>query len=286
MSLSKNWWYFHVLLVSFCYQRHATVMAGELEHVSTFVNTDVLTVGAGFRATTGPNSSAPFVDFEVTGLNNDLVLHALLIYHGSPSVVDDAQLSSPNTTVQLDGHILKSEFMAGGDDAGCDDVDPKTSELYLVDVTDVVHAKGDGTYRFLPHLPPPEFNANGASLLVVYDDLDVSNNRDYVLYLGSDSNFDERGWSLTLPNFECPALCPVIMQLHVAGGQEALDDKITVNGASLTLEGEVFSGDSVQPYPVRQVCCYSSCFHLEKIRRLAHPNVSFSFTCSRTSWGT
>jgi hypothetical protein len=61
---------------------------------------------------------------------------------------------------------------------------------------------GNGVYPITNLRSAPEFDPNGASLLVFYDDGNAANNRDVAVFWGNDSNvpntYDALGWSATL----------------------------------------------------------------------------------------
>jgi len=60
-----------------------------------------------------------------------------------------------------------------------------TSSAYVADVTPYV--TGDGTYSLTELVQPSAFGANGASLVVLFDDGNPANNRDLIFYEGDDS---------------------------------------------------------------------------------------------------
>jgi hypothetical protein len=82
---------------------------------------------------------------------------------------------------------------------------PGSSTTYWADVT--AQVTGNGTYA-VANLANggAEMDADGASLIVFYDDSNAANDRDVALFEGNDANYafgypgETDGWQLTLPN--------------------------------------------------------------------------------------
>src|SRR6185295_466461 len=100
----------------------------------------------------------------------------------------------------------------------------RNSQAYRADVTSVVAAKGNGAYALAGMLKQgTNINANGASLLVFYNDANTNNNRDVVLFDGNDSNapnpYDMLGWNVRLAGIQYTNGTAGI-QVHVSDGQD------------------------------------------------------------------
>jgi len=100
------------------------------------------------------------------------------------------------------------------------------SQAFEADVTSLV--TGNGNYSLSGLAGGANEHANGASLVVLYNDGNSSNNRDFVFYTGNDSSHDggafgdPDGWQASLPGINYTS-GSVGATLHVADGQSAGD---------------------------------------------------------------
>ena len=100
------------------------------------------------------------------------------------------------------------------------------SNAYEADVTSLV--SGNGSYSLSGLAVGTNEHADGASLVVLYNDGNSSNNRDFVFYTGNDSSHeggafgDPDGWQASLPGINYTS-GSVGATLHVADGQSAGD---------------------------------------------------------------
>lgn len=123
------------------------------------------------------------------------------------------------------------------------------SQAYRADVTSLVRAERNGTY-FLSQFVKQgtNINANGASLLIFYNDSNAANNRDIVIFEGNDSNadnfYDAPGWNVSLGGINYTA-GRGFLQLHVSDGQIYEDDALVLNGEDIEHRGQVFQGTLV-----------------------------------------
>jgi hypothetical protein len=125
----------------------------------------------------------------------------------------------------------------------------RNSQAYRADVTSLVRARRNGTYLLSHYVKHgTNINANGASLLVFFDDGNPANDRDIVVFDGNDSNADNPhdapGWSAGLGDLH-PAAGRGFLQLHVADGQFYQDAPLLLNGEVIESRGEVFQGLTV-----------------------------------------
>ena len=96
------------------------------------------------------------------------------------------------------------------------------SNAFEADVTALV--TGNGSYSVSGLASGSSEHADGASLVVLYNDANAGNDRDIVFYTGNDSNFgatafgDADGWRASLPGISY-AGGTVQATLHVADGQ-------------------------------------------------------------------
>lgn len=153
-------------------------------------------------------------------------------------------------STNLHGTSVTAENIGSSSTNCCGD---GTSEAYRADVTTIVESYGDGPYVFTTLAPSSDFQGNGVLLVVLLDDSNNSNNHDVVIFDGNDSNvaspFDSEGWTATLANIKCPAVCTSGLEFHVSDCQLFLDDAVLINGNTLVPSGHVFDGDSVPPNP-------------------------------------
>ncbi|MBI3189479.1 MAG: hypothetical protein HYZ33_02405, partial [Ignavibacteriales bacterium] len=124
----------------------------------------------------------------------------------------------------------------------------ENSQAYRAEVTNFV-STGTGPYSLSNFLKNEgNTNINGASIIVFFVDGDSSNNRDYVLFDGNDSNienvYDALGWNVNLNNINY-VTGNVSMLLHVSDGQVWLDDNLYLNSIAITDTNQIFEGKSV-----------------------------------------
>ena len=128
-----------------------------------------------------------------------------------------------------------------------------SSRAFRADVTNLV--PGNGDYPISGLSDHAGSSANGASLVVVFDDGNPNNNRDLVFFEGNDSNNpqgfpgEDDGWHATLTgiNYRGGA---VHAQLHVADGQDFHSDALPLDDNTLTFSssgGNVVIPDTSPP---------------------------------------
>jgi len=124
--------------------------------------------------------------------------------------------------IVFDGQPLTGVRATGGGFNNCwgdDEDNPRPPEqvlsaaLYRADVTAQVIAKGNGDYALAGLADGAGHSANGASLIVFYNDADTGNDRRVVLYESMVSNFDS-GPELIVPIDYTGG--NAIVELHVA----------------------------------------------------------------------
>jgi Ca2+-binding RTX toxin-like protein len=107
-----------------------------------------------------------------------------------------------------------------------------SSTAYRADVTaQVIAAGGNATYSVDNLANGSGLSANGASLIVFFDDGNAANNRDVALFEGNDSDFagfpgDPEGWQATLSGINYTT-GTVGASFHVGDGQDAGDGNVT-----------------------------------------------------------
>ncbi len=125
-----------------------------------------------------------------------------------------------------------------------------STRAFRADVTPFV--TGDGTYTLAGLSAGAGENANGASLIVLFDDGNRTNNRDLAFFEGNDSNVPENfpgedeGWHATLETITYKT-GSVHAQLHVADGQSYPEDSITfMSGAgTVTIDDDASLWDGM-----------------------------------------
>lgn len=111
-----------------------------------------------------------------------------------------------------------------------------SSRAFEADVTSLV--SGNGTYSLSGLASAAGYRANGASLVVFFNDGNVANDRDYVIYAGNDSVIadgsfpaDAAGWAASLSAIDYQGGA-VRASVHVADGQSFSDGPLTFSTAA------------------------------------------------------
>lgn len=212
------------------------ISANLISQFVTQFNTDWTSVGVGgLRGTTAGS-------INLSGVSGG-VSQAYLYWHGPTNSSDP----SYNANINFSGTDISGVNIGFSDDNfwGRDN-----SQAYRADVTSLV--TGNGDYQLTEYFSN---DTNGASLLVFFDDGDVSNNRDVVLYDGNDANFynsyDPYGWDISLDGIDYTDGSASLL-FGVSDGQFGygwLDDAVVVNGTTIAGPGQVFEGISVPTNP-------------------------------------
>ena len=129
------------------------------------------------------------------------------------------------------------------------------SNAYEADVTSLV--SGNGNYGLTGLAVGSNEHADGASLVVLYNDANNGNDRDIVFFTGNDSNFggldfgDPNGWRASLPGISYSG-GNVSATLHVADGQLPVyppdpSVRFSTAGGSVTITDtqSLFDGNSL-----------------------------------------
>lgn len=208
--------------------------AAEMIGFNTFNNTDVASFGIGYMRGVGTGS------LNVSGVSGT-VSQAYLFWHGPTN----SSLSNANAAVSINGSSVTGTNIGFSDDNFWGFAN---SQAYRADVSGLI--TGNGVYSLTDFLGT-DAEINGASLIVLYDDGDMTNNQDVVLFNGNDANFsnlfDADNWNATLNGVNYSG-GPASLTLHVSDGQDfgATDDgELLLNGTSLGAGG-LFQGDGVQ----------------------------------------
>lgn len=170
-------------------------------------------------------------------------VHRAWLYWAGPSNTTNAMA---NASITFNSRPITGEHIGSTDDNCWGFLN---SHAYRADVTDIVAAKGNGAYVIASTMKQgTNINANGASLLVFYNDAIDSNDRDIVLFDGNDSNapnlYDMLGWNVRLNNIRYTNGAASI-HLHVSDGQSYKDGAVLVNGTVLIAAGSVFQGTTL-----------------------------------------
>ena len=159
------------------------------------------------------------------------VKQAFLYWHG----IDQPQAGGDgvydNEAIVFAGHPIVGTPI-GDSGTNCwptKDTATGSSRSFRADVTEFV--SGDGRYTVSGLSAKMGHSANGASLIVFFDDGSSEDDRDVVLFEGNDSNIadfpgEDDGWHATLNGIQYSG-GPVNAQLHVADGQSFPDDSLT-----------------------------------------------------------
>jgi len=123
------------------------------------------------------------------------------------------------------------------------------SQSYRADVTSLV--TGDGEYD-LDNFTKIDADINGVALIVFYNDGVSSNDRNYVMFNGNDSNvtstFDPANWDQTIAGVPYSGGIATL-DFVVSDGQAADDDALVVNTTTIEPAGPIFEGDSTPNGP-------------------------------------
>ncbi|WP_069660269.1 hypothetical protein [Arcticibacter eurypsychrophilus] len=209
---------------------------GPMTRFTTVYNTDYLSVGTG-GLTDGRG------EIRITGtFPLSSVTKAYLYWHGE-SMVTDAE--------SVGEYIYFNEETEAGTCIGVTNINNGPdyppfpvqiqSRTYRADVTDRVKEGG----RIVSIREFDRLTADGASLILFYQDGNSNNNRDIVIFNGNDSNFqtfrsypldpkaalDLKGWDVVLPGVKYTS-GKVNISMHVADGQDAEEGIIQVNGGA------------------------------------------------------
>ncbi|HYC00694.1 MAG TPA: hypothetical protein VEC57_16280 [Candidatus Limnocylindrales bacterium] len=188
-------------------------------------------------------------DITVSGLTGN-VRKAFLYWHGVDLTGSGGDGIYDAQNVTLDGEEVTGQSLG---DASTNCWGSGSSRAFFADVTDIVD--GNGTYTFLPELKTGH-DTNGATLVVLFNDGNGSNNRDLVFFEGNDSDAggsvgDPTGWQATLNDINYGG-GSVLAQLHVADGQAfgpGDDNPVTFTSAegmvTINDTANLFDGNSV-----------------------------------------
>ena len=191
--------------------------ADPVAHARTESNVDW--VSAGISGVGGGSGT-----INVTGVTGS-VSKAYLYWHGI-----NTGGSYDNADITIDGNLISGTSI-GTASTNC--WGNGNSVAYRADVTSFVTADGDYDLAGLSALA--NSNANGASLVVTFDDGNSSNNRDLVFFEGNDSSVldsgypeDPDGWDAILSpiNYGGGA---VGMEFHVGDGQSFSDVSVNLS---------------------------------------------------------
>jgi hypothetical protein len=211
------------------------VWANDLAWHETIYDTDFIAAAVGgLRNTTSAGINLSGISGPVT--------KAYLYWHGPMNSTNPLA----NATIRVNNQAVTGVNIGFSGDNGSG---YQNSQAYRAEVTSLVRAERNGVY-FLSQFVKQgtNVNANGASLLVFFNDGNPANNRDIVLFDGNDSNadnpYDALGWSVSLAGIHYSNGRGFI-QLHVSDGQYYEDAAVTLNGMVIEPPGPVFQGSTV-----------------------------------------
>lgn len=196
-------------LVVLCLLLVGTVHSTPVSQSRVAVNVDWCSAGI---SGTGDGSGTISLNC-VTGV----VQKAYLYWHG----IDNSSSSAvyDNASITMNGIPVTGTSLG---DATTNCWGEGTSRAFEADVTALV--LGNGTYALSGLSALTGHNSNGASLVVVFDDGNDTNNRDLVFYTGNDSNVaasfpgEDDGWHASLSGINYGG-GPVAAQIHLGDGQ-------------------------------------------------------------------
>ena len=235
ISRSRGWLAAYIGVLGIVGAQREIVWANDLAHFETVYATDFMVAAVG-----GLRDSASS-GFNVSGLSGT-VNKAYLYWHGPANSTNPLA----NATIHFNNQPVTGVNIGYSDD-NCWGFN--NSQAYRADVTSFVRSVRNGTYYLSKFVKQgTNINANGASLLIFYNDSNAANNRDIVIFDGNDSNadnfYDAPGWNVSLSGINYTSGRGYI-QLHVSDGQIYEDDALVLNGEDLEHRGQVFQGTTV-----------------------------------------
>ncbi len=227
------------VLLAICSVFPAATKSTPIFHARSIRNVDYVVAGVG-----GVGGGSGTIT--VTGVNGP-VTQAFLYWHG---IADNAGLVYDNPTVTINGNPVTG-ISLGDAPENCW-TGFQSSRAFEADVTAFV--SGNGLYTVAGLSDCAGCNANGASLIVIFDDGNPGNNRDLAFFTGNDSNAPEGfpgeddGWHATLGNIDyAGGLVKAVF--HVADGQAFEENSLTFSTqtGSLTIADNsmLWDGNSV-----------------------------------------
>jgi hypothetical protein len=175
------------------------------------------------------------------------VTRAILLWHGITNTTTplspNGSITGTSSATALIGSII------GQSDNNC--WGATESQAFRTELASGV-IPGNGTYTLSNFRNAPQFDPNGASLLVFFDDGNAANNRDIAVFWGNDSNvpnvYDALGWSATLSgiNYSGGAANATLI---VSDGQSfgVSGQPLNINSGSVPLPA--FSGNTLPLAP-------------------------------------
>lgn len=211
----------------------AAVQAAPITFKRTFKNTNAVQAGvSGIGTATG--------SIAVTGVSGT-VTHAFLYWHGINNSGAGATYNNP--TISFNGVPVTGVSQG---DASTNCWGAGSSRAFEADVTSRV--AGNGTYALGGFSSAAGYSTNGASMIVVFDDGNSTNNRDYVFYTGNDSISadgafpgDPSGWAASLNSIGYRGGAARVT-MHAPDGQAFADGPVsfsTANGAQTIADTNV-----------------------------------------------
>jgi hypothetical protein len=204
----------------------------------TATNVDVAEFGYGGMRGAGTGS------ISVSGLSG-IVSKALLYWNGPTNSTDPTS----DATVMFNGNSVTGTNI-GTASSNCWGF--TNSQSYEVDVTPLV--TGNGPYNLSDFMETDVADINGVSLIVFYNDGNVSNDRNFYAWSGNDSNIafgtDPGGWNETISGVQYPGSGNASLDTVVSDGQGADDPALvaanTTTSTTTTLapDGPIFQGDT------------------------------------------
>jgi len=167
------------------------------------------------------------------------VKQAFLYWHGIDEPENGGDGVYDNETITFQDHQITGTSL-GDSGTNCwpsSEGSQGTSRAFRADVTALV--PGNGTYDLSGLSAKPGHSANGASLIVLFDDGNAEDDRDVVFFEGNDSNMagfpgEDDGWHATLDGINYSS-GTVNAQLHAADGQDFTDNTLTFSSGASTV---------------------------------------------------
>jgi cysteine-rich repeat protein len=182
-------------------------------------------VSAGIGGISGDTA-----DIALTGVTGP-VSKAYLYWDGMAIAAMDQTYD--NDTIAINGNPITGTTL-GSTSPNC--WGQGESRAFVADVT--AYVTGDGTYALSGLMAQPTHQPNGASLVVLFDDGNASNDHDLIFFEGNDGTslngyggVEDRGWHALLDGIVYHS-GPVSVQFHVADGQSTADTDATFHEAT------------------------------------------------------
>lgn len=209
----------------------------------TFLETDYASAGVGGMRGFGDAT------LSISGIPAGATITRALLYWNGPSDNTD---TAANAAVLCKGTLITGLHI-GTASSNC--WPQSRGYSYVADVTGQVTGNGAYALANFSKAGPPVTEINGVSLVVLYEDADLSNDRDLYMFQGNDSEIafgnEPANWNVNIPGVSYSGSGAATLELHVSDGQDTPDGPVSLNNQVIAGDavGLPFNGDTVPNRP-------------------------------------